>query len=190
MIEKTEIGKLNIIAILFCVSYYRSIICLILSLSMLVAPKAMAEDDEASQTKMNRIHSIIDTRNKQASTGDGEISAWRSPADQDFKSSGYKMLQGLGVCVGLFLVLAHFLRKYGTGRGVGVRNRMQIIEKCSLAYKTSLMMVLIDGVEYVVAVGSERVTLIKGSNKTEFVQAISLDQALQEICEKEKDLAA
>lgn len=190
MIEKTERGKFNIIRMFSCVSYCRIITYLILSLSMMVAPAVMAEDDNASQTKMNRIQSIIDTRNKQVNTGDGEISAWRSPADQDFKSSGFKMLQGLGVCVGLFLVLAHFLKKYGAGRGGVVRNRMQIIEKCSLAPKTSLMMVLIDGVEYVVAVGSERVTLIKGSNRTEFVQSISLDQALQEICEKEKDLAA
>jgi hypothetical protein len=52
------------------------------------------------------------------------------------------------------------------------------------------MMIEVDGEEYLITVGSERVTLIKSSDRSEISQAISLDQALKEICESKENLAA
>lgn len=171
-------------------NYKRIIVCLMVVFLIQSGTIAWADDDQAIQNKIDKIQSIIDTRNKAVVAGKDEAAAWKSPMEDDFKSSGMNMLQGLGVCVGLFLVVAHFLKKYGGAGKPGKGNRLRVIDKCLLAPKTHLMMIEVDGEGYLITVGSERVTLIRSPSNSEITQAITLDQALKEICESEENLAA
>ena len=81
------------------------------------------------------------------------------PASSPEPSLLMTMVKGLGFCLGAFyLGLAIYRRTQGK-TPAAKRRRMQVIERMSLGGKTSLCIVRIDGVDRIISVGPEHVTI-------------------------------
>jgi hypothetical protein len=67
---------------------------------------------------------------------------------------------GVFFCLGAFAAGIHVYRRYIGKHGVAGRPRLIIRERVALTPKATLMVVSLDGKEFLVASGSEKVTLL------------------------------
>lgn len=88
-------------------------------------------------------------------------------------ANGWQMLQGLGLCVGMFLIAVAVVRRLRSKVGGSLGRRLQIIERLPLTSKSSLILAVVDDQQYVLAVGSEHVVFGPGKGGTRGVVALS-----------------
>jgi flagellar biogenesis protein FliO len=75
-------------------------------------------------------------------------------------ASCLRMVGALFFCLGVFAGGVHLYRKFGTKSGASSKRRMMVRERLSLSSKSALILVSLDGKEFIVASGSEHVTLV------------------------------
>ncbi len=103
-------------------------------------------------------------------------------ADQGSMTGSFvRMLGALFFCLGLFAAGVQLYRKYVTKQGGSVRRRMVILERVALTQKASLMVVSLDGKEFLVASGSEKVTMLPTQTLSTPVFTDSLNEACEEV---------
>lgn len=96
-----------------------------------------------------------------------------------------RMLEALGLCVGFFLVGAHFLKRINGKHGIGSSKRMRILERLPVSPKTTMVLAQVDGKTILLSVGAERVTAV--SLETD-EHIINLPMEL--VCQEDKHASA
>lgn len=133
------------------------------ALTVLCAPTPASAQDRPAAAMEDSVARLKDAlKQEHAQQRGNAVSAAleglrQAPVEE--QSTGGKMLKGLGLCVGVFLIgvaLCQRLRARATAAGGG---RMRVIERLPLSAKTSLILVECEGRTLLAAVGPERVTL-------------------------------
>jgi Flagellar biosynthesis protein, FliO len=76
------------------------------------------------------------------------------------QSSTLRMLGGLFFCVGIFGFGVHLFKRYGLSRSGATTRRLQVVERVALSPKCSLLLVQLDGREFLLTAGAEQSRLI------------------------------
>lgn len=84
-----------------------------------------------------------------------------------------KMMQGLGIVAGMFLILVHLYKKYIIKDESSQSRKIRIIERTTITPKSSLVLAVVDGKRYLLGVGPDPVTITP-------LETIELDQAIEE----------
>lgn len=115
-----------------------------------------------AETKIERMKQAVSERAHEKEARTQQIENWKSETDSAVATAGVRMLQGLGLCVGLLLVGLHFVKKYGAKNSLGVSGRrMKVLERITVGAKSSLVLVELDGRQILVAVGSDNVSQVQ-----------------------------
>ena len=113
--------------------------------------------------------------------------AWRGQAESVDKS-GYSMVVGLGSCIAVLFGGLALAKKAGWVK-VPTHNRsVQVLEKIALSSKSSLCVIEAEGKKYLIAVGSERVSLVSRLGKES--NALEDDSFEEFLCEKQQPISA
>jgi flagellar biogenesis protein FliO len=91
-------------------------------------------------------------------------------------ASCLRMVGALFFCLGVFAGGVHLYRKFGSRVGTSSKRRMIVRERLSLSSKSALVLVSLDGKEFVVASGSEHVTIVP----TNTIMATSFSESLEQ----------
>lgn len=103
-------------------------------------------------------------------------------ADQGSMTGSFiRMFGALFFCLGLFAAGVQLYRKYVIKQGGSMRRRLMVIERVALTQKASLMVVSLDGKEFLVASGSEKVTMLPSQALSTPVFTDSLNEACEEV---------
>lgn len=94
-------------------------------------------------------------------------------------STSARMVGGLFLCLGVFAIGIRVLKRYGARQG-SARRRIEIRERVALSPKASLTLVSIDNKEFLVASGSESVSILPTRSVPPGLFAESLDEAADE----------
>ena len=115
---------------------------------------------------------MLDERSK------ANVSDWSTGAETNVSAQGFKMLQGLALCIGAFLVGFGIFKKI-TGRTSQTAGRtMKVLDRIPLAAKTMLVLVEVEGRKFLLTVGSDRSTVVRleqhENRRAEFDESIEL----------------
>jgi flagellar biogenesis protein FliO len=97
-------------------------------------------------------------------------------------ASCLRMVGALFFCLGVFAGGVHLYRKFVHKVGTASKRRMIVRERLSLSSKSALILVSLDGKEFVVASGSEHVTLVP----TNTIMAASFSESLEDETTREE----
>jgi flagellar biogenesis protein FliO len=97
-------------------------------------------------------------------------------------ASCLRMIGALFFCLGVFAGGVHLYRKFGNKVGSSSKRRMVVRERLALSSKSALVLVSLDGKEFVVASGSEHVTLVP----TNAITAVSFSESLDDETRREE----
>lgn len=121
---------------------------------------------------------------------EGEASSgWSAPAVSnpatqvapfDTQSSALRMIGGLFLCLGAFGCALHVYKRYVLPRNASTRRRLQIIERLQISQKSALVLVKLDGREFIMSTGTESSRLVPLSDRREEL----FDEALNGACEE------
>jgi flagellar biogenesis protein FliO len=89
------------------------------------------------------------------------------------------MIGGLFLCLGVFALIVRLLKRHASRTGTG-RRRLEIRERIALSSKASLTLVAIDNREFLVASGSESVSMLP----TRVVPPGLFDESLGEVVDE------
>lgn len=76
------------------------------------------------------------------------------------QSSVLRMVGGLFLCVGLFGFGIHLYKRYLLPRSLSSDRRLRVVERLQLTQKSSLLLVTLDGKEFLLSTGAEQSRLI------------------------------
>jgi flagellar biogenesis protein FliO len=109
------------------------------------------------------------------SLGGGQSATSSSP----IMSTSARMIGGLFLCLGVFAIIVRLLKRHASRSGTG-RRRLEIRERVALSSKASLTLVAIDNREFLVASGSESVSILP----TRVVPPGLFDESLDEVADE------
>jgi flagellar biogenesis protein FliO len=98
-------------------------------------------------------------------------------------ASTVTMLGGLCFCLGVFAVAVRFLRRYQSAGGTARRRRIEVREKMALSSKASVFLIAVDNREYLIAQGSDSVSVTPTNSLTTPLFTESLDEVCAEMGE-------
>ncbi len=118
-----------------------------------------------------------------ATAEDAQPRGWSAPAAQpgpgvdsfNAQSSALRMVGGLFLCLGLLGAGVHVYKRYVVPRSSASQRRMQVVERLQLSPKSALLLVTLDGKEFVMATGSEstRFVPLQSRNEALFEETLS-----------------
>lgn len=98
------------------------------------------------------------------------------------------MVLGLSACIALLSVGVWAAKRFGLVKVPGRKGGLNIIERTPLSQKTSLCLVEARGKQFLIAVGSERVSLISNMSVGD---GLETEQSFEEfLCEKPQPISA
>ena len=100
-----------------------------------------------------------------------------APDSFSAQGSTLRMLGGLFFCIGIFGFGVHLFKRYGLPRAGVDKRRLHIIERVSLTAKSSLLLVKLDGREFLLTAGAEQSRLISLPREEVGVFTEDLDEA-------------
>jgi flagellar biogenesis protein FliO len=90
---------------------------------------------------------------------------WDAETGEPDKQPGaMRMVQGLGLCIGLFLVGVAIAKRINPKLAVVNEQRMCVRSRLPLTSKTQLVLAEVDGQEVLIAVGQEHVSLMQSAS--------------------------
>jgi flagellar biogenesis protein FliO len=123
----------------------------------LVAQTAQAQAPQAPESKLQRARRILSENSQPAST---QQAASENISTSSAASSLWQMLQGLGICVGTFLVGVHFWKRSRKTLGaVPSARRLRVVERLGLGSKHAIALVEVDGRSVLVGMGAGTIAL-------------------------------
>ena len=99
------------------------------------------------------------------------------------QSSVLRMVGGLFLCVGLFGFGIHLYKRYLLPRSLSSDRRLRVVERLQLTQKSSLLLVTLDGKEFLVSTGAEQSRLITPPKSGEEYFDESLSSACADVGE-------
>ncbi|MEY4670058.1 MAG: hypothetical protein RL518_2757 [Pseudomonadota bacterium] len=99
------------------------------------------------------------------------------------QSSALRMIGGLFLCLGLLGVGVHVYKKYVLPRALSSQRRIQIVERLQLSQKSQLILVKLDGKEFLMTTGSESTRLVPLQSRGEEIFEDTLTSACNDVGE-------
>jgi len=99
------------------------------------------------------------------------------------QSSVLRMVGGLFLCFGMLGFGVHLYKRYVLPRSLSAQRRLQIVERLQISQKSALVLVKLDGKEFLMTTGSESSRLVSPPNKTEEMFEETLSTACNEVGE-------
>jgi flagellar biogenesis protein FliO len=93
------------------------------------------------------------------------------------------MVGGLFLCFGVLGFGLHLYKRYVLPRSFSAQRRLHIVERLQLSQKSALVLVKLDGKEFLMTTGSESTRLISPPHKTEEIFEETLSSACNEVGE-------
>jgi flagellar biogenesis protein FliO len=93
------------------------------------------------------------------------------------------MVGGLFLCLGLLGAGVHVYKKYVLPRSLSSHRRMQVVERLQLSTKSALVLVKLDGKEFVMTTGSETTRLVPLQSGSEELFEETLSSACGDVGE-------
>jgi flagellar biogenesis protein FliO len=90
------------------------------------------------------------------------------------------------LCFGLLGLGVHLYKRYVLPRNLSDKKRMQVVERLNLSQKSALVLVKLDGREFLLATGSEGCRVVSAPRDAEYL----FDQTLTSACEETKEFNA
>ena len=142
------------------------LICLFVALSVL-APSSQALGEEVAPPTWN------------AARADS------TPGVEPFnaQSSVLRMVGGLFLCFGMLGFGLHLYKRYVLPRSFSAQRRMQVVERLQISQKNALVLVKLDGKEFLMTTGSESSRLVSPPNRTDEAFEETLSSACNEVGE-------
>ncbi len=117
--------------------------------------------------------------------------AWSAPSAQpapsadsfSAQSSALRMVGGLFLCLGLLGAGVHIYKKYVLPRAMSSQRRMQIVERLQISPKSALILITLDGKEFVMTSGSETTRLVPLQSRNEELFEETLSSACDDVGE-------
>jgi len=127
----------------------------------------------------------------EARADDAQPRAWSAPASQsgpsadsfNAQSSALRMVGGLFLCLGLLGAGVHVYKKYVLPRSLSSQRRMQVVERLQISAKSALVLVKLDGKEFVMTTGSESTRLVPLQARDEHLFEETLSSACGDVGE-------
>jgi flagellar biogenesis protein FliO len=107
-------------------------------------------------------------------------------AEPSRASSTLTMVAGLSFCLGVFALGMRITKRFTKTSGAGRRRRLEVRERLSLTSKTTLFLVAIDNREYLIANGSDSVSVTPTNSMTTPL----FSESLEELCDDPKEIHA
>ena len=101
----------------------------------------------------------------------------------DTQSSVLRMVGGLFLCFGLLGFGVHLYKRYVLPRALSSQRRMQLVERLQLSQKSALVLVKLDGKEFLMTTGAESSRLVSLPNKNVELFEDTLSSACNEVGE-------
>jgi flagellar biogenesis protein FliO len=93
------------------------------------------------------------------------------------------MVGGLFLCFGMLGIGVHLYKRYVLPRSFSAQRRMQVVERLQISQKSALVLVKLDGKEFLMTTGSESSRLVSPPNRTDEVFEETLSSACNEVGE-------
>lgn len=127
----------------------------------------------------------------EARADESQQRAWTAPASQpgpsvdsfNAQSSALRMVGGLFLCLGLLGAGVHIYKRYVLPRSLSSQRRMQVVERLQISPKSSLVLVKLDGKEFVMTTGSESTRVVPLQSRREEVFEDTLSSACSDVGE-------
>ncbi len=127
----------------------------------------------------------------EARADDSEPRAWSAPDSQkgpsvdsfNAQSSALRMAGGLFLCLGLLGAGVHVYKRYVLPRSLSSQRRMQVVERLQISPKSALVLVKLDGKEFVMTTGSESTRLVPLQSRSEELFEDTLSSACNDVGE-------
>lgn len=122
---------------------------------------------------------------------DSQSHAWSAQVSQsgpsvdsfNAQSSALRMVGGLFLCLGLLGAGVHVYKRYVLPRSLSSQRRMQVVERLQLSSKSALLLVTLDGKEFVMSTGSESARLVPLQSRSEEIFEETLSSACDDVGE-------
>lgn len=127
-----------------------------------------------------------------ACASDEAASGWSKPSASDkavqespfnAQSSALRMIGGLFLCLGLFGCGVHIYRRYVLPRAGATQRRLQLVERLQISQKSALVLVKLDGKEFIMSTGAESSRLVPLASATDEMFDEALNGACQDVGE-------
>lgn len=127
----------------------------------------------------------------EARAEDSQPRAWSAPSSQNgpsvdsfnAQSSALRMVGGLFLCLGLLGAGVHIYKRYVLPRSLSSQRRMQVVERLQISPKSALVLVKLDGKEFVMTTGSESTRLVPLQSRSEELFEDTLSSACRDVGE-------
>lgn len=122
-----------------------------------------AGGDSSAQGKIEKTKELMAGGKSAESGGSSSFGAdWKSGAATDISAqeTGFRMIKGLGICLGVLFIGVYFYKKYALQGNVSVGRTMKILERMPVSTRTSVILAEVKGRRVLLSVGSERVTML------------------------------
>lgn len=123
---------------------------------------------------------------------DNAVSNWSVPSTADkapqespfnTQSSVLRMVGGLFLCLGMFGCGIHVYRRYVLPRTGSTQRRLQLVERLQISQKSSLVLVKLDGKEFIMSTGAESSRLVPLTSTNDELFDEALNGACQDVGE-------
>lgn len=145
----------------------RGLFVVVMAIAVVVAPRIVFASQEAS-------------------------SGWSAPSTSDkssqespfnAQSSALRMIGGLFLCLGMFGCGVHMYRRYVLPRTGSAQRRLQLVERLQISQKSALVLVKLDGKEFIMSTGAESSRLVPLASAPEELFDEALNGACQDVGE-------
>jgi flagellar biogenesis protein FliO len=127
----------------------------------------------------------------QASAEEAQPRMWSAPGAApssgvepfNTQSSVLRMVGGLFLCFGVLGFGLHVYKRYVLPRSFSTQRRLQVVERLQISQKSALVLVTLDGQEFLMTTGAESSRLISPPLKTEEIFEKALSSACNEVGE-------
>lgn len=99
------------------------------------------------------------------------------------QSSALRMVGGLFLCLGMFGCGIHVYRRYVLPRTGCTQRRLQLVERLQISQKSALVLVKLDGKEFIMSTGAESSRLVPLASAHEELFDEALNGACQDVGE-------
>ncbi len=169
---------------------------LVLALSTLIGASAKAESSDITPaisaparqlSFQERMESAVQAKRE------GQSQKKNIPEESPLSSNAVRMIAGLALCVGVFLIGAWLVRRTsGKVKPMNTRS-MRVVERMPVTSKTSLMLIEVEGRRVMIAAGPDKVSFFapeSGMADTYSSDALTLKEELIELCEEQARFSA
>lgn len=144
-----------------CVSVVRYIAALLLVWTCLAGPAHAEPEASPFAEKLARTRVLLEQQKEPS------VSVRSPNPAPEGEVSWLRMLEGLALCLGLFLVAVGLIRRRANSTKVATGRRMRSIERMQVGPRGSVVLLQVDGVDYLVGVGADQVSVTPLHRQTE-----------------------